>query len=102
VCLNSTSVEGDEIELKVREIIGHDFCYNGVFPHSCSLIREAKDGNYVTVLVFLLSSSLSIYFSVLLSFLPSTLFLISYFSFMLPFLSFVSSFLCFNMLQFDT
>jgi len=33
VYLNNTSAEGDEIELKVREIIGHDLCYNGVFPN---------------------------------------------------------------------
>jgi hypothetical protein len=63
-----------------------------------SVIREAKDGNYVMITVaFLLSSSLSIYYSVFLSFCPSAFsnFLFSFYS-----AFFVSPYL-FYMLQFD-
>jgi hypothetical protein len=73
----------------------------GCYLMQSSLIREAKEGNYVIVVAFLLSCFLSVYFSVLLSFFPSAIFLISYFPFILPFVSFVSPFLCFDMLQFD-
>jgi hypothetical protein len=61
-----------------------------------SLIREAKEGNYVIAVAFLLSSSLSIYFSAFLSLFPSALSLISFFPFILPFVYFVPPFLWFD------